>query len=378
MDFGLNGEQQLLSESARDFLDRESPATVVRRIAEDAVGFSPELARKIAAQGWCGVLIPEEYGGLGLELLDAAILLIELGRALTPSAFLSSSVVATSILLAAASRQQKKLWLPRLASGEAAATLAWFEESDRLDPHGIALRPRRNRDSFRLRGTKLFVLDAQSADLFIVAARTAPAVGDKGVTLLLVPRDSDGLSFAQLDSFDRTRRLFELKFDDVVVPRTQVVGAVDSGWRHLSRALDFAAIGIAAESQGGAERALEMAVGYSRVREQFGRPIGSFQSLKHIAAECFADIEPSRSLVWYAAWAQNHVPRDASRAASMVKARLGDVYSKTTNSAVQMHGGIGFTWEHDIHFWFKRAKANEALYGTPTFHRERVAELSGW
>jgi alkylation response protein AidB-like acyl-CoA dehydrogenase len=378
MDFGLNGEQQLLSESARDFLDRESPATVVRRIAEDAVGFSPELARKIAAQGWCGVLIPEEYGGLGLELLDAAILLIELGRALTPSAFLSSSVVATSILLAAASRQQKKLWLPRLASGEATATLAWFEESDRLDPHGIALRPRRNRDSFRLRGTKLFVLDAQSADLFIVAARTAPAVGDKGVTLLLVPRDSDGLSFAQLDSFDRTRRLFELKFDDVVVPRTQVVGAVDSGWRHLSRALDVAAIGIAAESQGGAERALEMAVGYSRVREQFGRPIGSFQSLKHIAAECFADIEPSRSLVWYAAWAQNHVPRDASRAASMVKARLGDVYSKTTNSAVQMHGGIGFTWEHDIHFWFKRAKANEALYGTPTFHRERVAELSGW
>jgi alkylation response protein AidB-like acyl-CoA dehydrogenase len=378
MDFGLNGEQQLLGESARDFLVRESPASVVRRIAEDPAGFSPELARKIAAQGWCGVLIPEEYDGLGLDVLDAAVLLIELGRALTPSAFLSSALVATSLLLAAGSRTQKKLWLPRLASGESTATLAWLEESDRLDPPGIALKARRNRSSFRLRGTKLFVLDAQSADLFLVAARTGPAVGTKGITLMLVPRDAEGVSFAQLDSFDRTRRLFEVKFDDVVVPRTQVLGSVDAGWRHLARALDVAAIGIAAESQGGAERALGMAVDYSRVREQFGRPIGSFQSLKHMAAECFADIEPARSLVWYAAWAHGHAPRESSRAASMVKARLGDVYSKTTNCAVQMHGGIGFTWEHDIHFWFKRAKANEALYGTPSFHRERVAALSGW
>jgi len=378
MDFGLNGEQQLLAETARDFLGRESPATVVRRIAEDPAGSCPDLARKIAAQGWPGVLIPEEYGGLGLEILDAAVLLIELGRALTPCTFLSSSLVATCLLMAAASKQQKKLWLPRLASGEVNATLAWLEESDRLDPPGVALQARRNRESFRLRGTKLFVLDAQSADLFIVAARTAPAVGEKGITLLLVPRDSEGLSFAQLDSFDRTRRLFELKFDGVVVPRAQVLGTVDAGWRHLSRALDVAAIGVAAESQGGAERALEMAVDYSRMREQFGRPIGSFQAVKHIAAECCADIEPTRSLVWYAAWAQTHVPRETSRAASMVKARLGDVYSKTTNCAVQMHGGIGFTWEHDIHFWFKRAKANESLYGTPSFHRERVAELSGW
>jgi alkylation response protein AidB-like acyl-CoA dehydrogenase len=378
MDFGLNSEQLLLGESARDFLTRESPTAIVRKIAEDPTGFSPELERKIAAQGWSGVLIPAEYDGLGLEVLDAAVLLIELGRALTPSRFLSSSLVATSVLLGAGSKSQKKLWLPRLASGEATATLAWLEENDRLDPPGIALKARRNRDAFRLRGTKLFVLDAQSADLFIVAARTGPTVGTKGITLMLVPRDTEGLSFAQLDSFDRTRRMFELKFDDVVVPRAQVLGSVDAGWRHLTRALDLAAVGVAAESQGGAERALGMAVDYSKVREQFGRPIGSFQSLKHIAAECFAEIEPARSLVWYAAWAHDHAPRESSRAASMVKARLGDVYSKTTNCAVQMHGGIGFTWEHDIHFWFKRAKANEALYGTPAFHRERVAELSGW
>jgi alkylation response protein AidB-like acyl-CoA dehydrogenase len=378
MDFGLNREQEIFVESAREFLSRESPTPVVRRLAEDPVGVSPELDQKIAGQGWPGILIPEEYGGLGLELLDAAVLLIELGRALTPSAFLSSSVVATTLLLAAASRPQKRLWLPRLASGGATATLAWLEESDRLDPPGVALRARRNRDSFRLRGNKLFVLSAQSADLFIVAVRTTAGVGERGITLLLLPRDTTGLSFAPLESFDRTRRLFELKFDDVVVPRNQILGTEGEGWRHLSRALDVAAIAIAAESQGGAERALEMAVDYSRIREQFGRPIGSFQSLKHIAAECLADIEPSRSLVWYGAWAQSHAPRDASRAASMVKARLGDVYSRTTNCAVQMHGGIGFTWEHDIHFWFKRAKANEALFGTPAFHRERVAELSGW
>jgi len=378
MDFGLTDDQQLLARSAREFLATESDATTVRRISEDTHAFSPELFRKIVAQGWPGLLIPEAYGGLGLGVLDAAVLLTELGRTLTPAPVLSPAVLATSLLCAAGSAAQRKQWLPRLASGEVLATVAWLEEGDRLDAAGIALKPRRVRGGLRLAGSKLFVLDAEVAHLFVVAVRTGLGTGEAGVSLLLVPRDTPGITVTLLPTIDVTRRLYEVTFDDVVVPPEQVLGSEGKAWKHLARLLDVASVAIAAESQGGAERALEMAVEYAKVREQFGRPIGSFQAVKHMAAECFSEIEPSRSLLWYAAWAQDGSPRDASRAASMAKARLGDVYSRTTDIAVQIHGGIGFTWEHDIHFWFKRARCNEAAFGNPTFHRERVAALAGW
>jgi alkylation response protein AidB-like acyl-CoA dehydrogenase len=378
MDFGLTADQQLLAQSARDFLASESDATTVRRISEDAHAFSPELYRKIVAQGWTGLLVPEAYGGLGLGMLDAAVLLTELGRALTPAPVLSSAVLATSLLCFAGSAAQKKRWLPRLASGEVIATVAWLEEGDRLDPAGVALKPRRVRAGLRLAGSKLFVHDAEIAHLLLVAVRTGAGSGESGVSLLLVPRDMPGIAVAPLPTIDVTRRVYEVTFDDVVVPPEQMLGGEGKAWKHLARLIDVASVAVAAESQGGAERALEMAVEYAKVREQFGRPIGSFQAVKHMAAECFSEIEPSRSLLWYAAWAHDGNPRDASRAASMAKARLGDVYSRTTDTAVQIHGGIGFTWEHDIHFWFKRARCNEAAFGNPTFHRERVAALSAW
>jgi len=378
MDFGLTDDQQLLARTAREFLATESDATTVRRLAEDAHAFSPELFRKIVEQGWTGLLVPEAYGGLGLGMLDAAVLLTELGRALTPAPVLSSAVLATSLLCSAGSAAQRKQWLPRLASGEVLATVAWLEEGDRLDPAGVALKPRRVRSGLRLAGSKLFVYDAEIAHLLIVAVRTGAGSGETGVSLLLVPRDTPGITVVPLPTIDVTRRVYEVTFDDVVVPPEQMLGPEGKAWKHLARLLDVASVAIAAESQGGAERALEMAVEYAKVREQFGRPIGSFQAVKHMAAECFSEIEPSRSLLWYAAWAQDGSPRDASRAASMAKARLGDVYSRTTDTSVQIHGGIGFTWEHDIHFWFKRARCNEAAFGNPTFHRERVAALSGW
>lgn len=378
MDFGLNGDQQLLAESARTFLEAEAPADLIRRLGDDPVGQCPDLNRKIAGQGWAGLLVPEAHGGLGLGMLEASLVLTELGRTLAPSPFLSSSVLATTLLASAASVAQKRYWLPRLAAGEVVATVAWLEESDELAPSGTALRARRARDRFRLSGAKLFVLDAHVADVYLVAARTAAGLGPDGVSLFALPRDTPGVSLTPLEGFDRTRRLFEIRFDDVVVERDQRIGREGSAWKHLQRMLDVACVAIAAECQGGAERALELAVDYAKIREQFDRPIGSFQAVKHMAAECFAEIEPSRSLLWYAAHAQSAHNREASRAASMAKARLAEVYSRTANKAVQMHGGIGFTWEHDIHFWFKRAKANEALFGTPAFHRERVAALSGW
>jgi alkylation response protein AidB-like acyl-CoA dehydrogenase len=378
MDFGLTADQELLARSARDFLAAESPPSVVRAIGADAHGFSPELFGKIVAQGWTGLLVPESYGGLGLTMLDAAVLLTELGRALTPAPVLSSAVLATSLLCAAGSAVQKKEWLPRLAAGEVLATVAWLEEGDRLDPGGIALKPRRVRSGLRLSGSKLFVFDAEIAHLYLVAVRTGAGNGEAGISLLLVPRDTPGITVTALPTIDVTRRIYEVKFDDVVVPPDAVLGGEGKAWKHLARLLDVACVAIAAESQGGAERALEMAVAYAKVREQFGRVIGSFQAVKHMAADCFSEIEPSRSLLWYAAWAQSGNVRDAARAAAMAKARLGDVYSRTTDRAVQIHGGIGFTWEHDIHFWFKRARCNEVAFGGPAFHRERVALLSGW
>jgi alkylation response protein AidB-like acyl-CoA dehydrogenase len=196
------------------------------------------------------------------------------------------------------------------------------------------------------------------------------------VCLLLVPRDLPGVSITRLSSIDQTRRPCEVSFREVELPPKACLVEAGTGWQTLSRIVDAAAVVLAADSLGGAERSLEMAVEYSKVREQFGRPIGSFQAVKHMAAEMVSEIEPARSLVWYAAYAFDHEPRRASMAASMAKARLSDVYSRASNRAVQIHGGIGFTWEHDMHLWFKRAKWNEAAFGDATYHRERLARLA--
>ena len=221
------------------------------------------------------------------------------------------------------------------------------------------------------------VSDAHVAD-FMIAAFRSRGQGESGVCLFLVPRDTPGVSIQPLQSMDQTRRPCEVVFKNVEVPATARIADETKGWKVLTRLVDAACIVLAADSLGGAQRALEMSVEYSKVRQQFGRPIGSFQAVKHICAEMVSEIEPARSLVWYAAYAFDHEPRHAARAASMAKARLSDVYSRTTNRAVQIHGGIGFTWEHDMHLWFTRAKWNEAAFGDATYHRERLAQVAGF
>jgi alkylation response protein AidB-like acyl-CoA dehydrogenase len=378
MDFRLSDDQELLAASARDFLGAECSPSVVRQATESPAGASESLDRKLGEMGWTGLLVPSSHGGLGLGILDAAVLLTELGRHAAPGAFLFSAVLATAAIAAAGDRRQKKLWLPKLAAGECSATIAFLEEEGRLDAAGIQCRARRAGSGFRLRGKKLFVPYAASVDWLIVAARTAGKDGPSGVTLFLLDRRTPGVSIDALDSFDRTRRMSEVTLRDVEVPKDHVLGKIGGAWPTIARLLDLAAVALAADGLGGSERVLEMAVEYTKTREQFGRPIGSFQAVKHIAAEMVADIEPARSLLWYAAYAQDALPREASRAASMAKASLSDIYARSTNRAVQMHGGIGFTWEHDIHFWFKRAKWNELAFGDPAFHRERVATLGSF
>jgi alkylation response protein AidB-like acyl-CoA dehydrogenase len=348
---------------------------VVREASETADGRFPQFDRKLAEMGWTGLLVPAAHGGLGLGAFEAVILSIEIGRHAAPGPFLFSSVLATAALVSAADRGQKKRWLPKLASGESTATVALFEEDDRMDAAGVQCRARRSGARYLLRGKKLFVPYAASVDWLLIAARSKAGIAETGVTLFLVDSQTPGISIEALDSFDRTRRIYEVTLRDVEVPADHAVGRVGGAWPTIARLLDLGALVLAADGLGGSERVLEMAVEYAKTREQFGRPIGSFQAVKHIAAEMVAEIEPARSLVWYAGYAQDALPRDASRAASMAKASLSEIYSRSTNRAVQMHGGIGFTWEHDIHFWFKRAKWNELAFGDPAYHRERVAAL---
>ena len=375
MDFGLSDDQLLLQRSAAEFLASECPASLVREVARDEEGFPRGLYRHMAELGWLGLIVPDTYGGAGLSFLDLVLLLEQLGRAVVPGPFFSSAVLATLAIMLGGTSAQRQAWLPRLAAGDAVGTLAWLEASDRLDPAGVAARARKSGKAYRLSGQKLFVTDAHVADVIVAAFRSAGR-GEEGVTLFLLPRDTPGVTIKPLPSIDLTRRPMEVRFEDVELPAAAVLGAEHKGWKTLARLFDAAAVALAADSLGGAERALELAVDYAKVREQFGRAIGSFQAVKHIAAEMVSEIEPARSLLWYAAYACDSVPRDAARAASMAKACLSDVYSHTTNRAVQIRGGIGFTWEHDLHFWFKRAKWNEFAFGDATYHRERLAQLA--
>jgi alkylation response protein AidB-like acyl-CoA dehydrogenase len=374
MDFGLSDDQEALQRAARDVLARECPPALVRETARDVSGVPRALHARMAELGWTGLLVPERDGGLGLGALELALVMEELGRVVAPGPFLGTQLV-TAALVRAGSPTQRRRWVPRLVAGEVTGALAYLEESDRHDPAGIALRARPARDGWRLSGTKLFVMGVPGADLLLVAARTRSGADARGISLFLVEAAAPGVRVRPQESIDLTRRMGEVVLRDARVGRDALLGRPGAGWTLLARLLDLGAVGIAADSLGGAARALEMAVEYSKTRQQFGRPIGSFQAVKHMAAEMVADVEPARSLVWYAAYAFDRRPREAARAAAIAKARLGEVYSRTVGRAVEIHGGIGFTWEHDLHLWFKRARWNEVAFGDPAFHRERLAAL---
>jgi len=378
IDFGLSEDQTALQRAAREFLAAECPPALVRDNANNGDGIPRGLYKKMAALGWMGLVVPEKMGRLGLSTLDLALVLEEIGRAVTPGPFLPTQLVIAALLEAAAA-SLCATWVTRFLAADAFGTLAFVEGDQALEPAGIQATAKKTKDGYVLDGTKLFVQDAPGADVILVAARTKAGTKEAGISLFLVERGTKGLRFKPQDGFDLTRRIGEVALKNAIVPKSALVGVEGNGWPVLARLFDLACIGIAADSLGGAWKTIEMAVDYAKVREQFGRKIGSFQALKHIAAEMVADVEPSRSLVWYAAYAFDARPtKESTRAAAMAKAALGDIYSRTARRAVEMHGGIGFTWEFDLHLWFKRAHVNEVAYGDPVFHRERVAELDGY
>ena len=376
MDFGFSDEQDMLRQTARAFLEENCPTSFVRRMMEDEQGYDPRLWKQMADLGWSGLAFPEAYGGQGLGFVDLTVILEEMGAALLPSPFLSTVLLAGQTILIGGSEEQKHTYLPQIADGSLIATLALTEPSGRFNAEGVAdVRATRDDDGFHIAGTKLFVPDAHVADLMVVAARTKDA-GEKsfGVTLFLVDSNSPGISTTLLHTMDQTRKQCEVVFENVHVGRDRVIGMVDMGWPIVQKVLNIATVALCAEMVGGAQRVLDMSVSYAKERVQFGRPIGSFQAIKHKCAEMMLQVESAKSAAYYAAWAVDEDAPEAPLAVSMAKAYCSDAYRHTSGEGIQVHGGIGFTWEHDMHLYFKRAKYAEFTFGDATYHRELVAQ----
>jgi alkylation response protein AidB-like acyl-CoA dehydrogenase len=374
MDFGFSEEQEMLRQSVREFLAGECPMTYVREMMEDDRGYSEEQWKKMAELGWTALIFPESCGGAGLNMVDMVVVLEEMGRVVMPGPFFASVILGGMAIDVAGSEKQQQRYLSGIAAGTTRATLAQVEESGRWDAEGIALPAKADGDGFRLSGTKLFVHDAHNADLLVVPARTSGS-GSEGVTLFLVDAKATGVAIRLLKTMDQTRKLCEVGFDDVRVGRDAVLGAVGQGWGALDRLVDRAKVALCAEMCGGAQRVLDMSVEYAKVREQFGRPIGSFQAIQHKCANMMVQVESAKSATYYAAWAvANDVP-EAHLAACMAKAYCSDAYRFVAAEGIQIHGGIGFTWEHDMHLYFKRAKGSEVTFGDATWNRELVAQV---
>ena len=377
MDFGFSEEQEMLRKSARDFLAKECAMTYVRQMMEDERGFRDEQWQQMAGLGWMGLILPEEHGGAGLDFVDLIVVLEEMGRVVLPGPFFSTVVLGGVALLEGASAAQRKELLPKLAAGKLRVTLAQLEPSARWDAEGIALEARPAGGGYKLSGTKLFVPDAHTADLLIVAGRAPGSTGAEGVSLFLVDAKAPGVTTTLLKTMDQTRKLCEVALRDVSVPAERLLGPAGQGWKLLERITDRGKVGLCAEMCGGAQKVLEMSVDYAKVREQFGRPIGSFQAIQHKCANMLVEVESSKSATYYAAWAvANDVP-EGPLAAAMAKAYCSDAYRHTAGEGIQIHGGIGFTWEHDMHIYFKRAKSSEVTFGDATWNREIVAQLIG-
>jgi alkylation response protein AidB-like acyl-CoA dehydrogenase len=373
VDLGLSEEQEMLKNFARDFLEKECPEKYVRDMEEDERGYSPEIWRKMADQGWQGLIVPEEYGGTGLGFLDLIVLLEEFGRALVPGPFMSTVVLGTIPILEAASDEQKKEYLPRVASGELILTLAFTEPSARFDADGVATTAARDGDSYVLNGTKLFVQDANVADSMVVVARAPGSSGDDGISLFLVDAHSPGVTIEQLRTIASDKQC-EVKLEGVRVPASGLLGAEGQGWATMQRVIRKATVAECAYLVGLAQMDFEISVNYAKERVQFGRPIGSFQAIQHKAADMVTDVDGARFIMYRAAWSVAEDEPDADMNVHMAKAWCSDATRRVVAHGQQIHGGIGFTKDYKIQLYFRRQKRSELMWGDGDYHREKVAD----
>jgi alkylation response protein AidB-like acyl-CoA dehydrogenase len=370
MNFAFSEEQEELRRTVRSFLEQKSPESEVRRLMDTEEGYDSAVWKQMGEQlGLQGLIVPEEFGGSGYTYVELGVVLEEMGRALLCAPYFSTVVLAGNTLVHSADDAAKKDYLPGIASGETIATVAFTEPSGKWDEAGITLQATKKGDGFVLNGEKSFVLDGATANLIIVAART-----DKGVSLFAVDGDAAGLTRTSLSTMDQTRKQAKLELADTPA---RLVGTEGGGWKTLSTVLDLAAVGLAAEQVGGAQKVLDMSVEYAKVRIQFGRPIGSFQAIKHKCADMLLEVESAKSAAYYGMWCASEMNDELPSVASLAKAYCSEAYFHAAAENIQIHGGIGFTWEHPAHLYFKRAKSSELLFGDPTYHRELLAQRIG-
>ena len=373
MDLGLNEIQQMLRNSAREFLEAECPPAYVRDMELDERGYSPEMWNAMSEMGWLGLIIPQEYGGEGLGFVELAILLEEMGSTMVPGPYFSTVVMAGVALAEAGSEAHKKEYLARIARGQLIATMAITEPSGLWEPRGIEVTAHWNDGGYVINGVKLYVPNAHVSDYVIVAARTGES--ERDISLFIVPSNADGLSQTLLKTIASDRQS-ELVFDDVYVPESALLGDFNGGWDTVATVVRWGAAGKCAEMLGGAQRVLDMTVQYAKERIQFGRAIGSFQAVQHHAADMAADVDGCRYITYQAAWTLSQgLPAD--REVSMAKAWVSDAYQRVCALSHQSHGAVGFTKEYDLQLYSRRAKAAELMFGDADAHLEAVASAIG-
>ena len=353
MQFGLSESQQILKDTARKFFAGECHMAHTRKLMETETAYDPTLWQKLAQQGFTGIISPEEYGGMGLGKVELALLMEEAGYALLPGP-LFSTIVAGAVIDACGGAEQKKQYLAPICSGEARATVAFLESGANWDPSGLKMTAAGD----KLTGTKLFVTDAGVADFLVVVAADG---------VFLAKAKAPGINVQPMKGMDLTRKIYSVEFKNTAAERLSNAG--------LQRALEIAAVALAAETVGGMQRVLETTVAYAKTRKQFGKAIGSFQAVQHMCADMYLETESARSAAYYAAWALEENAPDAAVAVSIAKMYASDVSRTVGNRGIQVHGGMGFTWENDLHLYYRRAKASETMLGDASFHRERIAAM---
>jgi alkylation response protein AidB-like acyl-CoA dehydrogenase len=370
MNFAFSDEQEELRAAVRRFLAEKSPETEVRRLMDTTEGYDPAVWSQMADQlGLQSLTIPEEFGGSGFTYVELLVVLEEMGSALLCAPFFSSVALAANALLTSGDDEAKKSFLPGIASGETIATLAITEDNGKWDFGGIECKAEKKGDGWVLDGHKMFVIDGHVANLIIVAARTKA-----GVSLFAVQDDAAGLTRKPLPTMDQTRKQARLEFSGTPATLIGTDGGAEPG---LTKTLDLAAVALAAEQVGGAQHVLDASVEYAKTRIQFGRPIGSFQAIKHKCADMLLEVESAKSAAYYAAWAAAEDSDELPVVASLAKSYCSEAYFHAAAENIQIHGGIGFTWEHPAHLYFKRAKSSELFLGDPSYHRELLAQRIG-
>ena len=375
MNFAFSEEQDALRETVAQFLEQKSASADVRTLMETTDGYDPEVWKQMGAQmGLQGLHIPEEYGGQGYSFVELGIVLEEMGKRLLCAPYFATVALAANAVMNAGSDSQKKELLPGIAGGETIATLAFTEPSGKWGADGIEMTYEQSGDGYTLTGEKMFVIDGHNANLIVVVARKAGTSGAEGLSFFTVAGDAAGLTRTALETMDMTRKQAKLEFSGV---KAELLGEEGAGWAPLSKTLDQAAVCLSSEMVGGSQQVLDMSVDYAKVRVQFGRPIGSFQAIKHKCADMLLEVESAKSAAYYAAWAAAEDNDELPTVACLAKAYCSEAYFHCAAENIQIHGGIGFTWEHDAHLYFKRAKSSETYLGDASYHRELLAQRIG-